>query len=295
MTWVARSARESEVRVFKQFVQSEGWNGGEEGNSYNDVIDIEGLLVGELDGKIVSTLGCVKFGSYAWLGLYICHPDYRGKGFGFKLWQHGMEYLNNCSVLGLDANLDQESNYQRSGFVSDFTLLRYQVTLENIFKLSVDQQPGSETRQILSNETNFINLCIEMDSKIYPEIDRRDYMRKWLNLPCNRVVGYMKDSLLGFGVVRSSDVGVRIGPFQARDIQTAKSILQQIGHVIKEQNLCQDGFVHFDFPDTSQHALDLVTELQGVLKTTCRRMYKGKPPTRNSSCEFGTANIELTF
>ena len=51
--------------------------------------------------------------------------DYRGKGFGLKLWHAAMAYLNGRNV-GLDGVLAQQANYRKSGFTLAYRNIRYQ-------------------------------------------------------------------------------------------------------------------------------------------------------------------------
>ena len=53
-------------------------------------------------GRLVAAISVVKYDSNnGFLGLYICHPEFRGKGVGLSAWNAGMSYLNSMNV-GLD-------------------------------------------------------------------------------------------------------------------------------------------------------------------------------------------------
>jgi hypothetical protein len=42
--------------------------------------------------------------SFGFLGFYIVKPEMRGRGYGYQIWQAGMERLEGCTV-GLDVLL----------------------------------------------------------------------------------------------------------------------------------------------------------------------------------------------
>lgn len=65
--------------------------------------------------------------SYGFLGFYIVKPEFRGRGYGLKLWQAGLKYLEGCNV-GLDGVVEQQGNYMQSGFKLAYGNIRFEGT-----------------------------------------------------------------------------------------------------------------------------------------------------------------------
>jgi len=96
---------------------SEGWNPGLKDAECFQAADPAGFLIGCLDGQPIGCISVVRYSrTFGFLGFYIVRPDRRGQGFGYRLWQAGMGYLEDCTV-GLDGVVAQQENYARSGFV----------------------------------------------------------------------------------------------------------------------------------------------------------------------------------
>ena len=84
------------------WAREEGWNPGLEDAAAFHAADPTGFLMGTLDGDPVSSISVVKYGEdFAFLGLYICRPDLRGRGYGMRVWRAGMEHAGD-RVVGLD-------------------------------------------------------------------------------------------------------------------------------------------------------------------------------------------------
>jgi len=70
-----------------------------------------------LNGKIICMISALAYGKDdGFVGFYIVSKEYRGRGYGLRIFQHGMEYLKGRTV-GLDGVPAQVHNYLKSGFV----------------------------------------------------------------------------------------------------------------------------------------------------------------------------------
>ncbi len=80
---------------------------------------------GVLDGKPVASISVVRYGdAFGFLGLYIVQPSWRGKGYGYRLWQAGLAHLAGRNV-GLDGVVAQQDNYRKSGFALAYRNIRF--------------------------------------------------------------------------------------------------------------------------------------------------------------------------
>ena len=121
---VIRKMNEDELNLALEWAAAEGWNPGLDDAKCFYAADPNGFLLGELAGKPVGCISAVAYdNAYGFLGLYIVPPDYRGRGFGLKLWDAAMTYLNG-RIVGLDGVFAQQANYRKSGFTLAYRNIR---------------------------------------------------------------------------------------------------------------------------------------------------------------------------
>ena len=79
----------------------------------------DGCFAIDCDGHVVATATALCYGrDLAWIGMVLTAPDYRGRGFGRRLMQHVLEFLDCKAVrsIGLDATDMGERLYSALGF-----------------------------------------------------------------------------------------------------------------------------------------------------------------------------------
>ena len=120
-----RPMTRAELDIAVDWAASEGWNPGLYDADSFYTADPEGFLVGLIDGQPISSISVVRFGDhYAFLGFYIVKPEFRGQGYGYRLWQNAMARMDGRDV-GLDGVVAQVGNYEKSGFESAYLNSRF--------------------------------------------------------------------------------------------------------------------------------------------------------------------------
>ncbi len=95
--------RRSEIPIAIAWAKQEGWNPGLHDKQCFYNADPKGFFTGKLDGKIIAVGANVIYNHhFAFYGLYIVDPAYRGHGFGFALAQALRDYAGDRNV-GLDS------------------------------------------------------------------------------------------------------------------------------------------------------------------------------------------------
>ena len=118
-----------EVALAIELAAAEGWNPGLNDADCFFAADADGFLVGELAGRGVGCISAVSYaGTFGFIGLYIVRPEFRGRGYGMRLWQAGMERLQGHNV-GLDGVVARQANYAKSGFRLAHRNVRYRGAL----------------------------------------------------------------------------------------------------------------------------------------------------------------------
>ncbi len=174
-------------------------------------------------------MSCVRYGeSFGFLGQYIVRSDCRGQGFGLIVWQAGMAHLAG-RVVGLDGVLNQVANYERSGFRFAHHHVRYEGT-----------GGGKRPDGLVSLADVPFDTVVEYDGRCFPA-RREAFLRGWLNLPESVALGCVRNrNLTGYGVLRKSTAGHKVGPLFADDPETAEQLLGGLIAAIPGRPFCID-------------------------------------------------------
>jgi len=274
-----RVASREEVGIAIDWAAQEGWNPG-----LNDAYcffeaDNEGFLIGYLEQQPIATISVVKYGqTFGFLGFYIVKPEFRGKGYGLKIWNAGLKHLKGRNI-GLDGVVEQQENYQKSGFDLAYRNIRYAGT-------GGGDMPVGDNIKLLS-EIPFEQLD-NYDRDFFPE-NRSIFLRAWINQPQTTALGIMDNNQLsGYGVIRPCQEGHKIGPLFADSPDAADALYQALkASVTAEQK------VFLDIPEVNSAALDLVKRYQMEVVFETARMYNKNQPGLAIEKLYGVTSFEL--
>jgi GNAT superfamily N-acetyltransferase len=116
-----------EVEELVGWAALEGWNPGHGDAAAFRSADPDGFFGCFIDGRLAAGISAVRYGSgFGFIGLYICHPEFRGRGLGRQVWAAGMAHLEG-RVVGLDGVIEQQANYGRMGFVPSHDTVRWSI------------------------------------------------------------------------------------------------------------------------------------------------------------------------
>lgn len=268
MTRTIRNLDLSEIATLLDWAAAEGWNPGLGDAAAFHTVDPHGFFGAFVDGVMVAGISAVAYDAhFGFIGLYLCHADWRGQGHGRAVWDAGMEYLGGRSI-GLDAVPAQQANYAAMGFVPAYQTIRMSGTLPSgkpsggLFIPRPDEVAG-------------------LDSQCFPA-RRPAFLRHWLAPPNRALAHRTDDGVDGYAVVRTCRDGAKIGPLFAETPSAATDILDALS-----------GPVHIDVP-VAQHEWLAALALRGLtagFQTT--RMYRGAAPAINLARVFGVTSLEL--
>ncbi|MDB5613848.1 MAG: hypothetical protein JWQ22_1501 [Devosia sp.] len=248
------------IQTLLDWAAAEGWNPGLEDAKAFQAADPDGFLGAFVDGVMVAAIAAVAYDEkFGFIGLYICHPDWRGQGHGRAVWDAGIHYLGSRTV-GLDGVPEQQSNYASMGFVAAYETVRMSGTLLAVPSLAtpVDSLDGVRG----------------MD--VFPAA-RDGFLTQWIAAP-NRAWR----TRAGFGVVRACTEGQKVGPLFAADVIDAMELLGRV-----------EGAVQIDVPARQTNFLDRLETLGFVPGFRTTRMYRGPAPKLDMDRVFGISSLEL--
>ncbi|AOT10837.1 GNAT family N-acetyltransferase [Pseudoalteromonas luteoviolacea] len=284
--FVIRAMHDDEINIAIEWAAAEGWNPGKcDGTSY-EAADPQGFLIGLLGDEPIAVISAMKYdSSFGFIGFYIVKPEYRGQGYGYQIWQAAMSYLSGCNI-GLDGVVDQQANYQKSGFKLAYRNIRYQgtFTTSEILKIS-----GSAESIIEAVDDRSIS---QYERAFFPA-NRDEFNKQWRTQPNAFAVGIQaQQEVQGYGVIRACETGYKIGPLYANSTDDAKALIKSLLLKVAEGSK-QPIEVFLDTPEPNQAAVNLA-ELLGmntVFETA--RMYTGEFPVLPIAHTFGVASFEI--
>lgn len=266
----------SELDLALDWAAREGWNPGLDDAAAFLEADPQGFFVAEQDGVPVAAISVVNHSEvFAFLGLYICRPEYRGRGVGLALWTEALRHAGDRCV-GLDGVADQQANYARSGFVRTGETMRYLGAIT-----------GRPSDRVRSAEAADLPTLLQMDA-VGNGVARTSYARAWFSAaPRRHTLVLPGDSgLAGYVTVRACREGAKLGPLWATTEEDAATLMAAAATV-------ETGPVSIDVPDTAPQLADLVQGMGMTPAFGTARMYRGTPPAATPPAFFAVTTLEL--
>lgn len=269
---------QSELALALDWAAEEGWNPGLEDAACFLAADPGGFLMGFVDGEPVGCISVVRYGEgFGFLGFYIVRPQWRGQGFGYRLWQSGMEQLVGRTV-GLDGVVAQQGNYRRSGFELAHRNVRYG---------GVVQLERPEDARLMRMQSRLVEKVMAYDGAFFPE-PRVSFLGCWLQPQAREGVALIEGGRLhGYGVIRACRSGYKIGPLFADDAERADLLFRALAAQA-------DGApVYVDCPEPNPQAGALAGRHGLTPAFETARMYRGPAPNLPLARIYGITTFEL--
>jgi GNAT superfamily N-acetyltransferase len=274
-----RTMRREEIDTVIDWAAKEGWNPGRHDADRYFASDPNGFLIGLLDDEPIASISVVKQGNaFGFCGLYLVKPEFRGKGYGVQLWNAGLKYLQNRNI-GLDEVVDQQQNYKKAGFQLAYQNIRYE---------GIGGGLPPENANIKKLSTIPFTDVAAYDRPFFPE-SRANVLKCWINQPESTALGIMRNGkLAGYGMIRPSHSGHKVGPLFADNSELAESLFFALKASAKPGTP-----IYLDIPEVNGEAVALAryNQMKYVFETA--RMYSGEVPDLPSKRLFGATSFVL--
>jgi ribosomal protein S18 acetylase RimI-like enzyme len=276
--FIVRTMTADEVNLAIDWAAREGWNPGLHDAHCFRAADPAGFFIGEWRGEPVGSISAIAYdGQFGFIGLYIVKPEFRGKGFGMRIWQHGIDYLGKRNI-GLDGVVAQQPNYRKSGFQLAYRNIRFQGIAE------VDA--SNDAALIDVHHIPFDQLA-SYDGGFFPA-QRATFLHAWIDQPDAVALACIDDGQIrGYGVLRRCREGRKIGPLFADNAQIAEALFTAL--IAR----CPGESIALDVPELNPAAVALAERhrLTSVFETA--RMYTKRAPDIPLTRLFGVTSFEL--
>ncbi len=267
-----------ELSTAINWARDEGWNPGIHDAAAFYQADPTGFLAGKYCNQIIATISAVKYGSdFGFIGLYIVKEEFRGKGFGFKLWEAAIASLSGRNI-GLDGVLAQQDNYKKSGF---------RLAHRNIRFAGKSAKNTLPTRVIRAEHIAFNDIA-DYDSQFFPA-ERSNFLKHWIAPENSRTLAIVENSrILGYGSIRPCDQGFKIGPLNAESSYIAVELFLALTATIPEASE-----IFLDVPEPNKVAIQLAQNFGMTPVFETARMYIKSFPKLPLDNIFGITTFEL--
>lgn len=275
--FTVRPMKRSELDLVIDWAAIEGWNPGTYDAECFYQADQCGFFVGELNNELVASISAVAYSKhFAVIGFYIVKPQFRGQGFGMKMWRAAMAYLGTERNIGLDGVITQQENYQKSGFHITYHHLRYEAV-----------GGGIAPDGIVELKTVPFEKLVAYEQELFPA-ERKRFLQLWIKQPNSAALGVVRDGhVVGYGVIRQSYTGFRIGPLNADDEQIAEQLLLAL------LAFASDAPVFLDVPDANPEAIKLAQRYKMKPVAELARMYNKEIPNLPINRVFAVTSLEV--
>ncbi|CAA0105382.1 Uncharacterised protein [BD1-7 clade bacterium] len=286
-----RQMGQQEAQFFKEWAAREGWNPG-----LNDIDcffpqDPNGFFAGFVNGAMVTTGSAIIYNdNFAFFGFLICHPDYRGEGYGLAITKERLTYVGD-RCTGLDGVVDMQQKYRRNGFEIAFNNIRFEGMAPT--KTTVDGN-----HRILDARQASASCLADYDAAHFPA-RRQAFLQRWIRQPGTTALIACDNAssdatvitdpkhIKGLIVCRPCMTGYKIGPLFSDDFDTANQLLSSVLCRISGQ------LFYLDITDDNADAHKLVDrwQMQKIFETA--RMYRNGKPQLPLDRIFGITTFEL--
>ena len=288
-----RNISNYELQSVTNWAKLEGFAPGIGDISIYKNTDKQGVWVACLNNIPIGSIACVKYNSfYAFIGLFIVKQEFRHRGYGVKLWSHGLHYLRNIDCIGLEAAPNRVHDYQKWGFEISSVTKRWKLFgKNNLPKFKFYNDSHSEFKVVPGDQISSEAVLI-YDSQREPS-PRPHFLNDWLKNSFGQVKVIVDNNGMchGFGRIRpcilvNNERGWRIGPLLADTPPLAELLIRELVGTLENEIL-------LDCPGLNPYAEYLLSNLGFCEISKTFRMYKGTQPPTPMNQVYGLACLEL--
>lgn len=299
-----------EWRQIVEWATAEGWNPGRADTECFHPTDPAGFFIGRLGDRAVSAVSVVTYSDrFAFLGHYLVHPDFRGRGLGLATWRAAVPHAGDRTI-GLDAVPAQLETYRRAGFSPVYRTLRYK---GRPTRNGTRGDSGGEIRGEIRGTTDGaahgggrpqgepveavgasdrLDAVAAYDLRCFPA-DRREFLARWLTQEGHRAYARLRGGeVTGYGVIRPAHGAWRIGPLFADSPQDAEALFDAL-----VSEVGPDDEVGIDIPEPNSGAIEFAASRGLSVDSHTTRMYTagayGDGPEDPLDRTYGFTSLEL--
>ena len=273
-----RPLAQDELGIALDWAALEGWNPGLHDAVTFFSADPGGFFGLVADDELIGTVSVVRYSDdFAFGGLYILRPEYRGRGVGYALQQEFALPFAGARTLGIDGVFGMQERYARAGFHFSHRNLRYEG--RGTGRVPKDVVPLSEVP---------FEVITAYDRPFFPG-PREGFLRAFLTQPGG--LGFVRldesDRAIGYGFARPCRTGYKLGPLFAETPAIAEDLFAALSSALPGEA------IFLDLPEPNSAALELVQRHHMLPVFGTARMYSRWVPELPLARIYGITTFEL--
>jgi GNAT superfamily N-acetyltransferase len=227
----------------------------------------EGCFVEEAGGRVCGTVTTITYEHrFAWIGMVLVGPEYRSRGIGTRLLERAIEHLDRLKIptIKLDATPQGKPLYERLGFRSEYEIGRW--TLDRSRAAAANETSSGALESVTPK---LLKTIFKTDQEVFGA-DRSFLLRSLQADAPDFTMGICNaGELEGYAFGRQGSFADHLGPWMARDISTARTLLETfLARSSRE-------VVVVDCLRANSMASDLLKSLGFSFARPLTRMYRG--------------------
>ena len=178
----------------------------------------QGCFAAEVDGKVVGTAATLVYETrFAWIGMVLVDPEFRGRGIGTGLLRKAIEHLDGIGIptSKLDATPQGRPIYEKLGFVGEYEIERWLLS-RRVPEASEPPGPLGLPSQVL-----------RLDREIFGADRSRLLQSLAAENPEFILVAEQQGGIAGYALGRRGTLADHLGPWITRDVETAEELLDE--------------------------------------------------------------------
>jgi len=255
-----RAMSKADIKFAVGLTEAENW-----GNQVADFerlikIDTQGCFVGYEKEHPIGIITTVDFGQLGFLGNLIVKKEFRGRGYGRCLMQHGFDYLKSkkLKAIELDGDFPAVRLYRKLGFKDKYLSFRL---LRN---------PGGNSPIEKSRTSVPAGQVAEFDEKA-TGLHRSDFLADYAGLHQEHLYTIKRPGVVAYGIVKVADRGFStLGPLIADEPTDAETIISTI---TRNYNALLLGI---GVPENNPQAVEILLNYGFYYEVPSLRMYYGE-------------------
>ena len=282
----------AELNVLVDRAANEGWNTGLHDAEVFWATNPDAFIAAEFNGKMIGGGSIVNYGRFCgFMGFFIIHPQFRGRGFGAQLWlarrERLIKRLQAPARIEMDGVFHMQSFYAKGGFKFLRRDLRFQGVATETMGNAVNPQAACAGRSVVDLLAVAFDEVNQYDQSIFVA-PRAEFLRRWISQPACHALGVVENrKLVGYSVARACRVGYKIGPLFANNPVIANMLFESLLGRLPQQQ------VQIDVPECNAPGLEMVKRCGLKEVFGCARMAFGAPLPRPQHNIFGVTTFEL--
>ena len=184
----------------------------------------EGCFVAEIEGQVRGTVTTISFENrFAWIGMVLVDPDFRGRGIGTRLLERAIEHVDGLKIpaIKLDATPQGKPLYEKLRFLPEYEIGRWS---RRRFPHEAAESASFGAREVISQE--LLETICKFDREIFGA--DRGFLLKSVHADApDFTVGILHSGRLeGYAFGRRGSFADHLGPWMATDASTARQLLE---------------------------------------------------------------------